>query len=476
MNEENYEKFREHVSTAAEKFKQLDENETVRIISHYDADGISSASILVKLMNLLKRKYALSIVQQLNKQVLKELSNEEYKIYIFSDLGSGQYEFIKEILKDRSIFILDHHISKSKDFEKDNIVQLNPHLSGIDGGMDISGAGVCYLFGKELDSRMEKMSHIALIGAIADNQTKNGLSKLNNEILQAAVKAGKIEIKKGPRFFGMQTKPLYKLLQYSTDPYIPEITGSENNSIQFLKDVGINPKTPTGWKKAVELTEEEMEKLTKGIISKRKEEIKPEDIYTNHYILTDEEDGSPLRDAREFSTLLNACGRMDKSSLGIGTCIGDEKMKKAAVFLLEDYRNKIIEAVKWYEENKRSNDVISEDGFVIINLKDDVTSSISGTLASVLSTYKEIKKGTYIMTMARNFENKTTKISMRIAHDKKGCNVKDILEKIAENFDHMEYGGHEKAAGALFSTEKEKEFIESATLILRDRIFEESVS
>jgi len=473
---DKYENFKKHISLAGEKFKELDKKETIRLISHYDADGIASASVLIKAMGFENRKYSISIVEQAHKRILNELSKEEYKYYIFSDLGSGQYNLIKDFLKGRKIFILDHHQPESRNFKSEdgNIIQVNPHLFGIDGGSEISGAGVTYLFARELNKKVEEFAHIAVVGTIGELQEKNGFMKLNDEILQTAVKKGKIKVTKGPRLFGIQTRPLHKILEYCTDPYIPDVTGSESGAIKFLNQIGINPKTPTGWKKVVNLTEEEMKRLIAGIITKRINEKKPEDVFTNIYILTHEKEESPLRDAREFATLLNACGRLEKASLGIGTCLGDENMKGKAIRHLSNYKKELIDALKWFEDNKRSNNIISEQGFILINAQDNIRGTIIGTLASILSKSSELKEGTYIMSMAQLFD-RTTKISLRIAGNKKGVDLCDILRNISEELDYVEFGGHKKAAGGIIPTEKEDEFIKTAKKVLRDKVFEESV-
>ena len=122
--------------------------------------------------------------------------------------------------------------------------------------------------------------------------------KLNKEILDVAVNKGKIKIIRGLRIFGAQTKPLHKVLEYSTDPYIPDVTGSESGAIQFLNQIGIDPKNGNAWKKLVHLSEEEIKKLVTGIIMKRlNNEDKPEDVLGNVYILKEEEKESPTRDA-----------------------------------------------------------------------------------------------------------------------------------------------------------------------------------
>ena len=77
---DKYESFYEQVRKAAQKFSNTDKKETIRLISHLDADGISACSIFVKLLNNENRRYVVSIVSQLNKEVLIiQLGNKSYK-------------------------------------------------------------------------------------------------------------------------------------------------------------------------------------------------------------------------------------------------------------------------------------------------------------------------------------------------------------------------------------------------------------
>jgi len=410
-------------------------------------------------LNLENRKYSVSIVQQLNRKIISEISEENYSCFFFTDIGSGKLNDIRSLLAGKKVFILDHHDPEDVDID-DSIVHINPHLFGIDGTREISGAGVVYFFAKYLNRKNEDMAHIAIIGAIGDVQENDGFSRLNNEILETAKAKGKIKTIKGLRVFGAQTKPLYRLLQYSTDTYIPGVTGSESNAIQFLQQLGINPKQGNQWKKLVNLTKDEIKKLSAGIIMKRLNEEKPEDIFGNVYILCDEEKESPLRDAKEFSTLLNACGRLNKASLGIGACLNDEKIKKKAITNLSKYKREIVKTMKWYEENKDSEDIIKKKGMLIINAKDNVMATMIGTLASIISSSNGFDKITLVMSMARLL-NKKTKVSLRISDRKADADLFKIISNIAEKVDG-EAGGHLSAAGAVIPTEREQEFIKEA--------------
>ena len=54
---DKYEQFKEYLGVALEKLKELDKKETIRLVSHLDADGICAASIMVKALNTDNRKY-----------------------------------------------------------------------------------------------------------------------------------------------------------------------------------------------------------------------------------------------------------------------------------------------------------------------------------------------------------------------------------------------------------------------------------
>ena len=149
QNKMPYEKFSAAVTEVAEAFKKIDKKKTIRIISHLDCDGICACSILIKALSKLNRRYSLSIFQQVSPVNLHELSAEEYQYYVFTDLGSSSLSMIKNTLKDKNVFIIDHH-DPEKITLPDKFHHLNPHLFGIDGGTEISGAGVVYLFTKLL--------------------------------------------------------------------------------------------------------------------------------------------------------------------------------------------------------------------------------------------------------------------------------------------------------------------------------------
>ncbi|MAG52858.1 MAG: hypothetical protein CMH62_02750 [Nanoarchaeota archaeon] len=432
----------------------------IRVISHLDTDGLTSASIMVKTLTKLDKSFSLSIVRQISQELLNELKNEEYETYIFLDLGSGNLKEIDETLKNRTIFILDHHIPQQ---HENNFIHINPHLHGITGPKDISGAGVTYLFSKTLNQENKNLAHIALIGAIGDIQeTKEGFIGINKEIVQDAVDSGKIEVKVGLRMFGSQTKPLYRVLQYSTDPYIPGITGNEEAATEFLKEINIDKS-----RKLIHLSEEELKTLVTSIIIKRMgSETDPEDVLGNIYLLNDQKEESPTKDLKEFSTLLNSCGRLHKPSLGIGTLLGDNKSHDSALELLADYKKELINSLNWFYSNKSSSKITEATGITIINAEDNVRDTIIGTVTTMISKSNIYKPETILISLAHTLAS-DTKISIRVAGYKTSdINVKEILGDITQKLG-FSTGGHAFAAGSVIPQEKEQEFIDLALETLK---------
>ena len=469
--DDRYEHFKQLVENAADRFKKIDHKKIVRIISHLDADGLSSAAVMISAMNRSNRFYSLSTVYQLDEEIVKGLVDDSCQVIFFTDLGSGQLRLIKKYLKDKFVFIFDHH--QLQDHEPlDNVVHVNPNIFGIDGSKEISGAGVAYLFAKALDSSNVDVAHVALMGAVGDVQEDRGFRKLNAEILEDAKKAGSVKVIMGLRLFGANTRPLHKLLERSSDHPIPGITGSESSAIAFIQSLGINMKGPAGWVRLIDLTDEELQKLSTAIVLRRLGTEKPEDILGPVYILCKEKKGSPLRDIKEFATVLNACGRLEKSSAGIGTCLGNERIKKTSLKVMGQYRREIRNSLKWFRETSEGID--KGEGYLIINAGCNVKSTIIGTLASILSNFEEFKKGTFVLSLARRKGGKT-KVSLRYSGNSEGLNLKDVAYEMASSVGGQA-GGHYAAAGALIDSAKEKEFVENAKKILENKIVEKKLT
>ena len=119
----------------------------IRLISHYDADGISSAAIMTKALIREGKSFHLTNVKQINEDLLKDLKEEKRKLIIFTDLGSGYLQDIKKYLSESLVIICDHHQPDTDDIP-DSIIHISSIVYGIDE--NISGAGVAYLLARSM--------------------------------------------------------------------------------------------------------------------------------------------------------------------------------------------------------------------------------------------------------------------------------------------------------------------------------------
>ena len=423
------------IDSLAKEFLELAKTLPVRIISHHDTDGITSATILSKTLKRLNIRFSLKIVKGLDEETLiKELKRNSKEILIFSDLASNSLNYFANL--DLPIFILDHHeIDSSKLNPKIKII--NPHLFQEE---EICGAGICYLFSKALSNSNTDLASLAIIGMIGDRHEET-ITKLNKQIINDTTD---LQIKKGLLIFSA-TRPLRRSLEYSTSIYIPGVTGSSMGVLDMLRETNIS-----GEKNLCELNEEEMSRLLTAIMLRRTKQEKKEEIIGNIYLL---KFFNTIEDVRELSVLINACSRLGYSDVAIAFCLGNEKAKQQAQDIYVQYKQQLVSALNLVEKIEK----IKGNGFVIMNAKDEIKDTIIGTVTSMLSSSLDYEEGTILIGMAYNQDK--IKVSARIV-GREGRNLKEVLEKIVLPF-NGEVGGHQKAAGCLICKAQEQEFIEA---------------
>ena len=312
------EKLLDYMSKCVDKFKDIIENienPKIRVITHYDCDGITSGAILSRAFQRADIKFHLTIISQLERKVLeslvKEFENVENGVLFILDLG-GDFELIKKIKA--KIFILDHHDLKSQLSITQNIFLMHPLYFDNSGKDEICGAGLCYLFSKAVSKDNTDLSSLAIIGMIGDrHETK--ISRLYQQII---TDTNDLEIKKSLLIFSA-TRPLKKSLEYSTSIYIPGVTGSSLGVQDLLRENNIPCE-----KTLYELSEEELSKLLTGIMIRRASHGEKDGIIGNIYIL---KFYNRKEDVRELSVLINACSRLGHSDIALSFCLENQKAK-----------------------------------------------------------------------------------------------------------------------------------------------------
>ena len=427
--------------TIKEFIKEIDalsEKKEIKVISHFDTDGITSAAIFTRILQRWNKKFTLEIVKGLDKEFIRSLPED--KILIFLDLGSGSLDYLKD--KKTEVFILDHHETIQEIPE--NVKILNPLIQKSEM---LSGAGICYIFGKQLSEENKDLAQLAVIGMVGDMMEKN-IGKTYSGI----IKDSECQVKKSLMLYP-STRPLDRSLEYSSI-YIPGVNGSYKGTLELLRDAGIK-RGEKGFKALYELTDQEMGQLVTAILLRKKGDAKEEELIGNLYLINF---FNKLEDSREISALINACSRMDRPEVSLGFCLGNKKFKAEGEKIYRKYRQHLVEALKYISETEK----ISGKDYTIINAQNNIKDTIIGTVASMVSHSPLYPKGTMIIALAYN-ENKI-KVSARLA-GREGRNVREILTKVVIPLGG-EVGGHPAAAGCLIEKEKEEEFITQLKKVL----------
>ena len=417
--------------------EHIEKDDIVRIISHNDADGISSAAVLANALAEENVQFHTTIVPRLKEELVNQLRHEKYDLFIFSDMGSS---FVKELNTYKSdVIIADHHQVSDVDSES-NLVHINPHLFGIDGSKDLSGAGSSYLAIRDLDKK--HLAYYALIGAFGDMQGQYGFTGVNKLILDDSIESGKLDVHEGLKIVSKETEPIFKSLAYTFSPPLPGISGDLEGAREFLERMNLSYGI-----KFTDLEDEEKDLLKNALM-----DINP-DIFGDCYTVPSEV--PRLRDLEEYSYILDACGKNKKQGLGLSIALGEKgPALDTAVELQRQYRDQIVKGLEWV---KREGPV-QLNNIQYLYSEDKVLKSIMGTIASIGLSVELIDESKPVLGLSRL--HKDVKVSGRTTRPMvdKGVDLGKALHDSSNNFGGQG-GGHDIAAGAMIPYEHMENFL-----------------
>lgn len=454
--------FLEQLQRTAKVFRTVARQKKVRLFSHLDADGLCSAAIITRMMLREGINFELRIVKQLTADVIEKIDASENDVFLFTDLGSGQLDRLQKLFEKTQVFILDHHDSLKTSHI--NLFHMNPLAFAEEG---ISSSMICYMFAKAINLENADSVDLAVVGAVGDEQDEKWEFKgVARKIVEEGETIGKIVVTKGMRLYGRNSRPLHKALANSFDPFIPGISGNESAAVQFLSDIGLNLKHEEEWKKLKDLTTEEQQKLASAIIIERMKlsDVTAEDIFGDNYTLI----GRPemLQDAREFATLLNACGRLGRYDVAVRLCLNEANAMNLAVEILDQYRKILSESLEVFRANPQIVQKTSFANYLVFENK--IPDTIVGTITSIAINSEMVDASRPVFGLV-DTENGMVKISARVSKEVKNLNLRDIV-LLAAKSSGGEAGGHKMAAGGLIQKGREKEFIQAADKVIEEQL------
>ncbi len=436
------------------------------IVTHYDADGLTAGAIASLVLDRLGKENIVIPVKKLDEKAIEGIASQGENFW-FVDLGSGQIEMIDKYVGSNYV-ICDHH----ETLGEGSGLHLNAHLLGWDGSKEISGAGMTYLLARYIDKKNRDLSALAIVGAVGDMQDSTGaLVGKNREILNDGVSEGVLENKIDIRLFGRHTRPLIQFLSYSSDPVFPGLSGDDVACARFLMDLGIPLKRDGEWLRYVDLTDEEKRKLITGLhiygTSMGMSEKSLKALVGEVYELVKEEEKSYTRDAKDFATLLNACGRHNAMEVGISVAKGDrDEAYREAVAILQRHRKALHDAIEWVSKHG----IEETDSMYILDAGSNVKDTIVGIVAGMLYNTGLVSRSKPVVALAVDEEG-NLKVSGRGNWDlvRRGLNLGKAMKEVAGELGEVG-GGHNIAAGATVSPEKKNEFLEKLAKKLREQL------
>src|SRR3990170_4210493 len=441
----------------------VEKDGSIHVFSHLDADGVAAAGIIGKALFRLDARFRARITQWIDEKIIGEIISDKPQLVILTDFGSGYLDLLNEKIPHFRVLILDHH-QITGNADNPNFVQVNPHLHGIDGATDVSGSGVAYFVAKAVNAENVNLAPIALVGALGDIQDKydqRKLGGLNEIIVEDAVNANLVKVEKDLMFFGRETRPIHKTLATTTSPFIPGISGEESASVAFLNSLGIKLKEGEKWRALRDLTEEEKKRLCSALadhLLSKGLHFEVANLIGHIYVLTNEEPWTPLRDAREFSVVLNSTGRLDRPSLGLAVCMGDRGAAlEEANKVLEDYRKNISKYLGWVMEKPER--MREFENIYVVYGESFINEKIIGTISSILSAGLPNSEKPLIAYAniesegAAKFSARTTDMVVQ-----KGVNLGEVMRVASEKCGGTG-GGHNIAAGAQVPIEQIENFV-----------------
>ncbi len=450
----------------------------VLLASHIDADGLTSAAVAALALERAEIPFETVFEKQLDAASIAAIAERGYDTVLFTDFGSGQLDIIAEHERagDFVPVIADHHQPADAETE----YHLNPLLEGIDGASELSGAGASYLLSRELaarspsDERLDNrdLAALAVVGAVGDMQASEGqLRGANAAIVADGVDAGVIAETKDLAVYGKQTRPLPKLLEYASDVRIPGITNDERGAVSFLDGLGVDSLADGDWKRWVDLTDDEKRTLASALVkhavSRGVPAFKIDRLVGTSYLLLEEEVGTALRDASEFSTLLNATARYERADVGLAVCLGDRgSALDRARELLRNHRRNLSEGIEWVEDNG----VTRTEHLQWFDAGDEIRETIVGIIAGMSMGADGVSRDVPIVAFAEKNDGET-KVSSRATGPLVSSGI-DLSVAMGEAARAVggDGGGHDIAAGATIPAGEEEAFIEHADRIAGEQL------
>lgn len=422
--------------------KQLEApGEKVRLISHYDCDGLTASAILAKALGRASIPFQLTNVTGLGQDLITDLKGEQTARVLFSDLGSGQRELLGQ-LTESMVMVVDHHLGQGEG--PSNVLELNAHEVGVDGTFEACTATLALVVALSLSQKNWDLVQIALMGMIGDRQHLPHLRGLNQQLVSEGMTRGYLTPSAGLAFDSEVS--LTRALTGSLDPYLVGLAGRPEATAEYLEGLGLDPSSTLGSLSIPQQRNLGSQLLIK-LLGQGATPEATERLFFPFYQMRD----YPL-EASLLSKAIDSAGREGQKGLGVAAAMGDRDALQEVAGLLGEFQDRLRQGLLHLEQKGPT---ASPQGTFAYFFRKDPT--IKGSMAGIGSAYWLCKERPLL-----SFTHNGSKLDVSARGSQglisKGLDLAAALSTAAKSCEGQG-GGHPIASGATVAAENEARFI-----------------
>ena len=394
----------------------------LRVISHNDADGITSAGLICNALKRAQIPFPASLVNRLDEALVDSIAPP----VVFCDMGSGKPDLISRIKGD--VFILDHH----RPVGDLACAHLNPHDFGIDGAFELSASGTVYSVVRKMGKNSD-LAGLAIAGALGDRQSMIGA---NRSILEEAIASGAVKTEAGLKM--SEDGPIDNVFEHCIEPLL-DFTGNPTKTKEFLERLHLGG---------------DIQSIDHNLLNRTSTALTLKLLMQGSFA-ADSIIGEVIRlknevveNSLEFVQLLNACGNKDLPGLGLTLCLRDKSALEQARSIAAEYRDAILDEIKILREQHK---VLNNIRYLMV---EDMQAGAVVAGLGIRYLYSDMP----LLTL--NHKGDVIKVSARGNKllISQGLDLSAALRKAAEEVGGVG-GGHNVASGASIPTGTQEKFL-----------------
>ncbi len=415
-----------------------------RVFSHNDADGIGAASVLTSMLVRAGKGSQTTNLKSFDLPSIQASLVKGVDLLIVADMGSSNLTALESL--GTKVIVLDHH-RPEKDSE--NVIHLNPSVFKVDGARYACASTLSMLLAVTVDESNWNLLPMAFAGMVGDRQHLQGLIGVNAHLYNEGSGRNLVQEKKGSL---LPPGPVGDGLMRTTHPFIRGVSGDPQGIARLLQEA--NVRAESTW----DGLDEGGRRRLSSLISLRlleqgcslgslEDELAPDYFFP--------QDNSR---AYQLTRLINACGRVEETSLGLAMLLGVKEARERAETLVREYDEMLLNAAKRTAERGISKEVAIQH---FESPHREVSSELCGL---VMQWVGDQDKATICLTrMDKEF--KVSSRGTRKLVDMDGLDLSVAMRDAAASVGGVG-GGHNIASGATIPLGKDIDFLQALDAII----------